>query len=255
MAAQVRTLSDAAAMVRDASRITVLTGAGVSTDSGIPDFRGPRGIWTLDPAAERMSSLSWYLTDPEVRRRAWRSRLESPARTALPNATHLALAALGAQGRLRGLVTTNTDGLHQLAGSEPVIELHGTARRWQCEDCAAGGPLEDQLARVLAGDPDPDCPACGGITRADTILFGEDLDPVVIAAALEAASDCDLFLAAGTTLSVHPAAALLPLALRSGAATMIVNDEPTDLDDLATAVLTGSTQQLVPALLARQWPS
>lgn len=179
-----------------ASRITVLTGAGISTESGIPDFRGPQGVWTRDPEAEKLSALSWYVADPDVRRRAWQERLHHPAREARPDAGHAVLVDLERQGRLRALLTQNIDGLHQAAGSSPerVLELHGTV--------PVGG-------RVVLR---PACTTCGGILKSATISFGQALDAAVIGAAAEAAADCDVFLAVGTSLTVHPAAGLVAAA-------------------------------------------
>jgi NAD-dependent deacetylase len=236
-------------MLAEAGHITVLTGAGMSTASGIPDFRGPQGVWTLDPEAERVSTLSYYLTDPAVRRAAWQRRTWSPVFSAEPNDAHRALADLERTGRLRAIITSNTDGLHQLAGSSTVIEVHGNARRWRCESCGRRGPMEEMLARVTAGEADPDCPACGGIVRATTILFEENLDPDVIDAAVAAASDCDVFLTVGTSLAVYPAAGLLPLALRSGARAIIINAEETDFDHYASAVIRERIESVLPRLL------
>ena len=237
-------------MLADAEQITVLTGAGMSTASGIPDFRGPQGVWTLDPEAERVSTLSYYLSDPAVRKAAWQRRTWSPVFSAEPNDAHRALADAERSGRLRAIITSNTDGLHQLAGSTNVIELHGNARRWRCESCRRTGPMTEMLERVQAGEDDPNCPACGGIVRATTILFEENLDPEVIAAAVAAASDCDVFLAVGTSLAVYPAAGLLPLALRSGARAVIVNAEETDYDHYAWAVIRERIESVLPRLLA-----
>ena len=163
----------------DANRITVLTGAGISTDSGIPDFRGPNGVWTKNPAAERIASLQHYLADPDVRRAAWRNRLQSPAWSAQPNAGHRALVPLGREGRLVALLTQNIDELHQQAGSDPalVVELHGTMRSVTCWSCGEGGPMEPALERVTAGEDDPACLTCGGILKSATISFGQALDP------------------------------------------------------------------------------
>ena len=134
----------ARALVATAGSVTVLTGAGISTDSGIPDFRGPNGVWTKNPGAERTATLSHYLADPDVRRRAWRNRLESPAWSARPNAGHQALVALERTGRLHTLVTQNIDELHQQAGSDPalVVEVHGTVRQVKCMACGDRAPME-----------------------------------------------------------------------------------------------------------------
>jgi len=231
--------------------VTVLSGAGISTDSGIPDFRGPQGVWTKDPRAERLATLQHYLEDPEVRRAAWRNRVESTTWLAEPNAGHLALVRLQQHGRLRAIVTQNVDELHQRAGSDParVIEVHGTMRRAMCWSCGERSPMEQVLERLRAGEDDPACTRCGGILKSDTISFGQALDPAVLAAAASAARGCDLLLAVGTSLSVHPAAGLVPLAKAAGARLVILNAEPTPYDRLADAVLRGSISELLPVLV------
>jgi NAD-dependent deacetylase len=241
----------AATAVAGARRVTVLTGAGISTDSGIPDFRGPQGVWTRNPAAERTSTLSNYLADAEVRRQAWQNRLQSPAWEARPNAGHRALVELERQGRVRAVVTQNIDGLHQLAGQDPglVLEVHGTMWRVVCWSCGQEGPMEPALDRVRGGDVDPHCEECGGILKSATISFGQSLDPEVLGRAEKAALDCDLLFAVGSTLSVFPAAGLVPLAYRNGAAVVIVNAQPTPFDDLATAVVRHPISQALPGLI------
>ncbi len=232
-------LVEASAIVRRARRITVLSGAGISTDSGIPDFRGPNGVWTKNPGAERTSNIESYMGDPAVRRLSWRQRVESPAWRAEPNDGHRALVRLERQGRLVALLTQNIDGLHQKAGSDPnlVVELHGTIRRVVCWGCGEEGPMQAALDRVRAGDPDPACVSCGGILKSATISFGQSLDPEVVAAAERATRSCDLMLVIGTTLAVHPAASLVPLAFSAGAALVIVNAQPTPYDEIAAAVV------------------
>ena len=232
-------------------QITVLTGAGISTDSGIPDFRGPQGVWTRNPAAERASTLSHYLQDGEVRRQAWQSRLHSPAWEASPNAGHAALVELERDGRLVALVTQNIDELHQQAGSsrEKVVEIHGSMRRVVCWDCGAEGPMQPTLERVRAGEEDPACTECGGILKSATISFGQNLDPQVLDRAERAARTCDTFLAVGSSLLVHPAAGLVPLAKRSGAALVILNAEETPYDTIADVVLRGSISEVLPEII------
>ncbi len=209
-------------------------------------------MWTKNPAAQRASTLQDYLADPEVRRQAWRNRLASPAWQAEPNPGHLAVVELERQGRLRALVTQNIDELHQRAGSTPevVVELHGSMWRWMCWSCGAEGPMAEVLARLRAGDEDPRCATCGGILKSTTISFGQQLDPAVLDAALQAATSCDLLLAVGSTLQVHPAAGLVPLALRAGATVVIVNDQPTPYDEMAGAVVRDPISSALPALLA-----
>jgi len=234
-----------------AERVVVLTGAGISTDSGIPDFRGPQGLWTRNPAAEKQSTISHYLADPQVRRAAWQARLEHPAWTARPNAGHLALVTLEQRGKLHALITQNIDELHQVAGNSPhkVIEVHGTIRRVMCWDCGERRPMQDALARVRAGEADPACLECGGILKSDTISFGQALVPETIDRAMAAARQADLMLAIGTTLQVYPVAATVPLAKEAGARIVIVNAEPTPMDPAADAVLRGSISDVLPSLV------
>jgi NAD-dependent deacetylase len=237
--------------VRDARRIVALTGAGLSTDSGIPDFRGPQGVWTLDPKAERMSDISYYVNDPEVRVLAWQSRLAHPAWTAEPNSGHRALVTLEEQGKLSAIVTQNIDGLHQLAGSdaERVIEMHGTLREVACLGCGDRRPMATALDRVRAGEEDPSCLVCGGILKSATVSFGQPLDPDDIERAAVAAQRCDLMLCIGTTLTVYPVASLPELATASGARVVTVNAEPTAYDGEADAVLRGDIADILPALV------
>jgi NAD-dependent deacetylase len=245
------TLEVVRSWIRDADRVAVLTGAGISTESGIPDFRGPQGVWTRNPGAEKMATLQHYVADPEVRKRAWRSRLESPAWTAQPNAGHRALVDLERGGRLLALLTQNVDGLHQRAGSSPerVVEIHGTIHEVACLSCDERAPMERALARVRAGEEDPPCRSCGGLLKSATISFGQGLVAEDIRRAEQAAQECDLMLAIGTTLSVYPIAGVVPLAKSWGARVVIVNAEPTEMDDLADAVLRGPIGELLPALI------
>ncbi len=233
-----------------ARRVTVLSGAGVSTDSGIPDFRGPSGTWTLNPADQRLATLSAYRDDPGVRRESWRRRLAHPAWTARPNAAHHALVALERDGRLQALLTQNIDELHQRAGNDParVIELHGTVYGTECLGCGCRGRMADALDRVRAGEVDPPCPRCGGILKSATISFGQALDPDVLTRAREAAETADLLLAVGSSLTVHPAAGLVGLAARAGADVVIANAEPTPYDELALAVR-GRLAEVLPELV------
>ncbi|HEX2438709.1 MAG TPA: Sir2 family NAD-dependent protein deacetylase [Methylomirabilota bacterium] len=233
-----------------AQRPVVLTGAGISTDSGIPDFRGPQGVWTRNPQAEKQSTIQHYVADPEVRKQAWRSRLDSPAWTAKPNAGHLALVALERRGKLDTLITQNIDGLHQAAGISPakVVEVHGTMREVVCLDCGERAAMERALARVRAGEEDPPCRSCGGILKSATISFGQSLVPEDLRRAELAARRCDLLLAVGTKLSVWPVAGVVPVAKDTGARVVIVNAEPTDMDGLADAVLRGSIGDILPRL-------
>lgn len=238
--------------IRAAERIVVLTGAGISTDSGIPDFRGPQGVWTKNPGAEKMATLQHYMADPEVRKRAWRSRLETFAVERAPNAGHLALAELERRGNLHTLITQNVDGLHRAAGTSPdkLVEIHGTIREVVCMECDERAPMERALARVRAGEEDPPCRSCGGILKSATISFGQALVPEDLMRAERAARTCDLLLAVGSTLSVYPIAGVVPVAKQAGATIVIINAEPTEMDPIADATLRGSISDILPRLVA-----
>lgn len=246
------TVERVAQWVAEAASVTVLSGAGISTDSGIPDFRGPNGVWTRNPAAQRMFTLQSYVEDPAVRTLAWRNRREHPAWTAQPNAGHRALVALEQAGKLRAIVTQNIDELHQRAGSDPakVIEVHGSIFGVECLRCGRRTPMAHALQRVEAGEEDPPCLGCGGIQKSATISFGQQLRPEVLEAARLAATECDLFLAVGSSLSVQPAAALCEVAVAAGARLVIVNAEPTPYDSLAAAVVRRPIGEVLPRLVA-----
>jgi NAD-dependent deacetylase len=237
--------------VDDAGRVVVLTGAGISTDSGIPDFRGPQGVWTRNPMAEKLSNIHHYMADPEVRKASWKARMDHTAWNAKPNAGHLALAELERRGKLHALITQNIDELHQLAGNSPekVIEVHGTMRKVVCMSCSMTAPMEKALDRVRAGEADPPCRDCGGILKSATISFGQALVPEVIEGALRAAEEADLFIAVGTTLQVYPIAGAVPAARAAGARIVIMNAEPTPFDDIAHAVFRDSISNVLPRLL------
>jgi NAD-dependent deacetylase len=236
--------------VASSTRIVALTGAGISTESGIPDFRGPQGVWTTNPKAERLSNIHYYMSDPEVRRLAWQSRLDHPAWHAQPNAGHRALVELERRGKLHSLITQNIDGLHQRAGSSPekVIEVHGTMREVMCMSCNWRGPMQAVLDRVRAGEEDPACERCSGILKSATISFGQALVPAVIDRALRAAIQADLLIAIGTSLQVYPVAGAVPVAIDAGIRVVIVNAEPTPFDDQADAVLRAPIGHVLPAL-------
>lgn len=237
--------------VDESERVVVLTGAGISTDSGIPDFRGPQGLWTKNPLAEKLSNIHYYMSDPEVRKASWQARMDHVAWSAQPNAGHLALAALEKRGKLHALITQNIDELHQQAGNSPekVIEVHGTMRKVVCMECGMTAPMQKALDRVRAGEADPPCRDCGGILKSATISFGQNLVPEVIDAAMRAAQQADLFLAVGSTLQVYPVAGAVPLARAAGAKIVIVNAEPTQFDDIADAVFRDSISEVLPELL------
>jgi len=237
--------------IDEAERIVVLTGAGISTDSGIPDFRGPQGLWTRNPEAEKMATLQHYVADSEVRKRSWQVKLEGAAQRRAPNAGHRALVELERRGKLHTLITQNVDGLHQDAGSDPdrVVEIHGTLRDVVCLDCGERAPMERALARVRAGEADPACRSCGGILKSATISFGQGLVAADLSRAERAALACDLLLAIGTTLAVFPIAGVVPIAHQAGARIVILNAERTEMDGLADAVLRGSISEILPQLV------
>jgi NAD-dependent deacetylase len=233
-----------------ATRIVALTGAGISTESGIPDFRGPQGVWTRNPKAEKLSNNHAYMSDPEVRRLSWRSRVEHPAWHATPNAGHRALVELERRGTLHALITQNIDGLHQRAGTSPdrVIEVHGTVHEAVCMGCGWRGPMPPVLERVRAGEDDPPCERCGGILKSATISFGQALVPEVIARALRVAEEADVLLAIGTSLQVYPVAGTVPVAKAAGSRIVIVNAEPTPFDGIADAVFSEPIGHILPRL-------
>lgn len=237
---------------RQVRRVAVLTGAGISTDSGVPDFRGPQGIWTRNPGAEKQSTFQNYVADAAIRRRSWQTRLAHPAWTARPNAAHLALARLAASDIETAVITQNIDGLHQRAGTPPelVIELHGTMYGVVCVSCGDRTPMADALARVKAGEDDPACARCGGILKSATVMFGQALDPEVFRRAVTAARECELFLAVGSTLTVEPAASLCGLAVDAGARLVIVNADPTPYDGLADMTIAEPIGTSIPLIVA-----
>jgi len=254
-------VAEAREWIDEASRVVVLTGAGISTDSGIPDFRGPQGVWTRNPAAERAATLQHYLGDAEVRRAAWRSRLEAPHWEAKPNPGHRALVVLQRRGKLHALITQNIDGLHQRAGIDPafVIEMHGTAHWTVCWTCGDRKPMPEVIERVRAGEDDPRClvagpdgERCGGIIKSATISFGQQLVTADIERAERAAASCDLLLAVGSTLTVTPAAYAAPIAKEAGARVVIVNAEATAYDHIADAVVNGSISEVLPAMVGQE---
>lgn len=244
-------IARARTLIAGAERIVVLTGAGISTESGIPDYRGPQGVWTKNPAAEKAATLQNYVADPEVRKLAWQRRLHGQFRAAAPNAGHHALVELERQGKLHMLITQNVDGLHQRAGSSPerIVEIHGTVHEVVCLQCAERAPMERALERVRAGEEDPPCRSCGGMLKSATISFGQSLVQEDLARSARAARACDLLLAIGSTLAVYPIADVVPLAKRSGAKLVIVNGDPTAMDELADAVVRARIGEVLPVLI------
>ncbi|MFD7707282.1 NAD-dependent deacetylase [Streptomyces sp. NPDC059785] len=233
--------------------VAVLSGAGISTDSGIPDYRGPNGLWRRDPEAEKLVTYEYYMGDPEIRRRSWLMRRENRTLGAEPNAAHRAVAELERSGTAVRVITQNVDGLHQLAGmpGRKVLELHGSARAVVCTKCRARGSMEDALARVEAGEDDPGCLECGGILKSATVMFGERLDPVVLGEAVAITKASTVFIAVGSSLQVQPAAGLAGLAADHGARLVIVNAEPTPYDDRADDVVREPIGTALPELLRR----
>jgi NAD-dependent deacetylase len=248
-------MSDSLTLAREivacSRRIVALTGAGISTESGIPDFRGPQGVWTKNPKREQLSDIRCYMMDREVRKLAWQERLAHPAWHARPNAGHAALVDLEKSGRLHALITQNIDGLHQLAGNsaEKILEVHGTIHQVLCMNCGWRGPMQATLDRVRAGEEDPDCRTCGGVLKSATISFGQALVPETIERAMHAAEEADLLLAIGTTLNVYPVAGAVPLAKSAGARIIILNAQPTPMDDIADVVLRGMIGEALPELV------
>ena len=244
--AQVRQMIDAA------QQITVLTGAGISTDSGIPDFRGPNGVWTKNPGAEKSANIANFVRDPEVRKNSWRRYLDGGVWVDRePNAGHRALVDLEARGKLHTLITQNVDGLHLKAGTSKakLVEIHGTMAEAACLSCARRWPIEAILKRVRAGDADPHCENCNGLVKSATISFGQALVVADLERSDRAANACDLMLAVGTSLTVTPIANVVPIAYRHGAKVVIVNAEPTPVDGIAHAVLRAGISELLPQLV------
>ncbi len=241
--------------VEQAEHIAILTGAGISTDSGIPDFRGPNGVWTKNPSAEKMATLQVYMADPEVRKRSWQWRLETGLARRKPNLGHETLVRLEKTDQLHTLVTQNVDGLHQAAGSDPerVVEIHGTLREVVCMSCEERAPMSRALDRVVAGELDPECRSCGGILKSATISFGQGLVSADLARADLASRECDLLLAIGSTLAVFPIAAMVPTAKEAGARIVILNAERTEMDSIADAVLNGSISEILPLLIPERY--
>lgn len=234
--------------------VAIFSGAGISTDSGIPDYRGPNGVWRRDPAAEKLVTYDAYMNDPDVRRRSWRMRRDSPTFRAEPNVAHRAVAELDrvVDGAVR-VITQNVDGLHQLAGTpaRKVLELHGTARAVVCTGCGARSSMEEALARVEAGEEDPPCTLCGAVLKSATVMFGQRLDPQVLGRAMSIAKACDVFIAVGSTLQVQPAASLAGIAAEHGARLIVMNADPTPYDELADEIVREPIGTALPTLLRR----
>ncbi|WP_410596392.1 SIR2 family NAD-dependent protein deacylase [Amycolatopsis sp. lyj-23] len=238
--------------IRGARRIAALTGAGISTASGIPDYRGPEGVWTRTPGAANAFTRKNFLADAAVRRQFWRTYAGHAAWRAEPNAAHRALAGLDGAGVAVRVLTQNVDGLHQRAGlaARKVLELHGTMRTTRCTGCPARFPTPEVLSRVENGDDDPACPHCGGILQLDVVLFGQMLDGEVLGHARNIEAASGLFVAIGSSLQVEPAASLCTVAVRAGVTLVVVNREPTPYDEDAAFVLREDIETVVPELCA-----
>lgn len=244
-------MTDLPDWARGVRKLVVLSGAGVSTDSGIQDFRGPGGVWTLNPGAQKKATYQAFSTDPALRASYWRSRREHPVWQAEPNAGHLAVARLTGSSLVETtVVTQNTDGLHQRAGTpaDRVVELHGTMHEVLCVDCGHRSATTEVLAR--AADV-PDCVRCGGILKTASTMFGQTMAPAVFARAERAVLACDLVLAVGTTLTVEPAGSLAASAVRAGATLVVVNWDPTPYDGIATAIVRDPLGEALPRIAAQ----
>ena len=234
-----------ASLLRERGPAVALTGAGMSTDSGIPDFRSAGGLWEgVDPY--EVASIDAFRRDP-LRVWRWYGERVGMLASAVPNAGHLALAELERDGHVRTVATQNIDALHTRAGSADVVELHGSIRRFDCLACGAVETLDAVLAQ-LAESPAPTCEECGAILKPGVVMFGELLPEDAIDAAFAAAESCDLLLAAGSSLEVHPVAGLLEVAKSSGAAVAILNRDPTPYDRIADVVDRRALGESLPAL-------
>lgn len=240
------TFEQATELIARSTRVVGFTGAGISTESGIPDFRSPNGIW----ANNRIIEYNEFINSRAGRIEYWRQKVSMwpEMRDAEPNAGHRAFAELERQGRLRALITQNIDGLHQKAGSRNVIELHGTTVECECLTCGARISMDEAVERVESGDPAPECDLCGGLLKPATISFGQMMPVLAMQAAAEASQDCEVFLAVGSSLVVYPAAAFPKIAKRSGAALVIINRTPTQLDAIADLVVNEEIGKALPKL-------
>jgi NAD-dependent deacetylase len=241
-------LLQAAALIRQARYLVALTGAGVSTPSGIPDFRSPHsGLWEqVDPM--EVASLRGFRANPREFYE-WVKPLARAMRAAQPNPAHWALAQLEQCGKLAMLITQNIDLLHSRAGSQHVLEIHGHLREATCIGCYKVLPAEAVLTRWLEHNQLPVCPDCGGALKPNVILFGEQLPALIYTQARQAAKRCDVMLVAGSSLEVFPAAELPTLALQAGAQLIIINQTPTDLDAQAAVVWQADVASVLPALV------
>jgi NAD-dependent deacetylase len=243
-------LQDAIELMQPSRRIVVLAGAGISTESGIPDFRSPGSIWRQQPPV----SYQDFISKPETRQKYWQTRraLAEQVAEAKPNAAHHALAELERLGILLCIITQNFDGLHQDAGNQPerIVELHGTSREAACTLCGARSSMQELQQRIDAGEIDPTCSLCSGYMKTATILFGQRVPEAVLTRARAMADECDLFLVVGSSLQVTPAATLPRLALAKDVPLIIINLQPTPLDDYADVILREKAGVALPPIVA-----
>ena len=247
-------ITEAAQLVTEAKQVLVLTGAGISTDSGIPDFRGPDGVWTKHPEAEKASHIDYYVSDPEIRKNNWKLRASGELWPNIePNSGHIALLELEKEDRLHTLVTQNVDGLHHAAGTNPekIVEVHGNVHEAVCLSCEWRDSIDPVLQRVREGEEDPRCD-CGGLIKAATILFGQSLIPEDLKKMSDALDACDLLLTVGTSLQVFPVASVVEGAVMRDIKVVIVNGEPTGMDMYADVVVLGSISEVLPPIVNNQ---
>lgn len=239
--------------------MVAFTGAGLSTAAGIPDYRGPNGIWTKDPSAAKLSRVSQYRSDPELRRRLWRDRLTNPLYCAQPTQGHQLLESLANSGTLTGVITQNVDGLHRLSAghSYPLVELHGCIRETRCLCCGDIQPMDQALARVANGDSDPTCLRCrdvnrsGGLLTSNTVTFGEPVPPTRLETAQELIDNTQVLLVLGSTLSVNPAARLVAFALERERQVVVVNQGPTRYDNRGVIKIHADCQEFLRVLATK----
>lgn len=245
-------IAHAAKFIHKARRIVTLTGAGISTESGIRDFRGPDGLWKEEDPM-KWAHIDAFMRDPS----AYWARAADPNRALInfdnvePNAGHKALAALEQMGKIMTIITQNVDGLHQKAGNSDVIELHGSVIAAHCLTCGVQYPRSDVIARVCEGENPPLClePGCHGLLKSNTILFGEPLPQAALMRAYELSESCDLMLVLGSSLVVYPAAQLPNVAVRCGAKLILLNLEETEKDYLADIVINGKIGDIFPRII------
>jgi NAD-dependent deacetylase len=246
-------IDQVAGLVADARRIIVFTGAGVSTESGIPDFRGPDGLWSrYDPDD---FTIERFLSDREVRKKHWQllTGNEFMVADAKPNPAHYAITELQSMGKLYGIITQNVDGLHQKAGvpEELVFELHGDLSHAKCLKCRLRFPIQEVKRWLSPGVDEPRCPTCSGMLKPDAVFFGEELPLDVMMESESRSRSCDLCIVLGSTLVVYPAATMPVHAARAGAKLVIINMGPTALDDLAWVRIEGKAGEIMPMIISK----